>query len=66
MVFKKLEIEKNQNYEQDNYSATCLDCDWQGSVEEAETDWDGDYDEFRRENIPTKVCPKCDGGVEIN
>jgi len=47
-------------------SATCLDCDWQDDITKAETDWCGDYDEFRGEKIPTKIFPKCGGGVEIN
>lgn len=45
---------------------SCLDCEWQGDMEDADTDPCGDYDSFRDIDIPTPICPECGGGVEIN
>lgn len=66
MDFKKLEVKKEDECTIHHVSGSCLDCDWQDDITKAETDWCGDYDEFRGENIPTKICPKCGGGVEID
>jgi|TARA_R110002167_G_scaffold344472_1_gene553980 hypothetical protein len=66
MNFKKLTVKKEDKCTIHRVSGSCLDCDWQDDITKAETDWCGDYDEFRGENITTKICPKCGGGVEID
>ena len=62
----KLKKEKEKENTELGITATCLDCDWQDSVENADTDPCGDYDDFKGVNISTKLCPKCGGGVELN
>jgi hypothetical protein len=66
MDFKKLTVKKEDECTIHRVSGSCLDCDWQDDITKAETDWCGDYDEFRCENIPTKICPECGGGIEID
>ncbi len=66
MDFKKLEVKKEDKCTIHPVSGSCIECDWQGDLKDAETDWCGDFDEFRGENIPTKICPKCGGGVEMD
>lgn len=43
---------------------TCLDCDFQGQIDEF--DYDYDYDEFWGNEIKYPICPKCGGGVELS
>ena len=66
MTFKRLTVKKEDKPTTHILSGSCLDCDWQDSMDKAETDWCGDYDEFLRANIPTPICPECGGGVEVD
>lgn len=43
---------------------TCLECDFEGQIDEFE--FDTEYDEFSGNEIKYPVCPKCGGGVEVN
>lgn len=65
MDFKKLEVKETET---DNpvLTGSCLDCDWSGDMKDAEIDPCGDWDEFKGMNIPTPICPKCGGGIEVN
>lgn len=65
MIFKKPIINNNES-ENNKLSADCLDCNWSGKINETETDYCGDYDEFKGMHIPTPIYPKCGGGVDIN
>jgi hypothetical protein len=65
MFFKKL-TEKEEEPTIHDTTGSCLDCDWHDDIAKAETDLCGDFDEFRGQAIPTKICPKCGGGVEVD
>lgn len=66
MDFKKLTVKKEDKCTIHPVSGSCIECDWQGDLKDCETDWCGDYDEFKGINIPTKICPKCGEHVEMD
>ena len=43
-------------------SGVCLDCDWDGLLSDA--DIDTEWDEFKMQEIPYPICPKCGGGLD--
>ena len=47
-------------------TASCLDCDWQGELDEADIDHCGDWDEFKGQHVAALFCPRCGGGVEVS
>jgi hypothetical protein len=40
----------------------CLDCEWNGHVNECEFDYE--YDEFSGSDRKYPICPECGGGVD--
>jgi hypothetical protein len=42
----------------------CIDCDFEGHVDEFE--FDEEYNEFNGHVYKHPYCPKCGGGVELN
>jgi len=43
-------------------SGICLDCNWDGLLKDADTDTD--WDEFKMQEVPNPICPKCGGGLD--
>lgn len=43
--------------------AMCIDCDWQGNIQDCDSD--GDYSEWHGRSFEYHICPECGGGVEL-
>lgn len=64
MELKRLKVKKEDECTIHSVSGSCLDCDWQDDIAKADIDYE--WDEFKGNNIPYPICPKCGGGVEVN
>ena len=62
MLLEHKVIKLNQN-EPNNILGQCLDCDWEDEISKAHTDYE--WDDFKGNEVPYLICPKCSGGVEI-
>ena len=57
------DIIKNEDREEPFIdSGICIDCEWDGLLKDADIEYD--WDDFRREDIPYPICPKCGGGLD--
>jgi hypothetical protein len=54
------EMEQLITYPSTFYS--CMECEWDGGIDECE--FDSDYDDFKGIEIPYPICPKCGGGLD--
>ena len=62
--FRRMKVEKNPDYDDNPWTADCLDCEWSGERDEADIDYE--WDEFKGNDVPYLICPKCGGGVDVN
>lgn len=60
--FGVLKTDRDDNYKYEPNAGTCEECQWEGWLTDAETEYD--WDEFKGNDIPYKVCPKCGGGID--
>jgi len=62
MTFKRIKVNETPVDEFTVDSGSCMDCEWDGLLKDAEIEYE--WDEFKGNDIPYPTCPECGGGID--